>query len=235
MLGKEATEEDLYNWRERYNLNDPILVQYVKYMANLLKGDLGTSYRTSRGITETVLERWPTTFMLALFSLIVSVVLGMLLGIVASLNRRNWVDSVVRFFGMIGTSMPNFWFALILIITFAVKNPWLPVSGFYGPKYWILPSATLGILGSAGILRITRSAMLDNIGSDFVRTARSKGQNERKIIFKHVLGNAMIPIVTSIGGFFAVTLGGTIVLEQILRCRSWQTMLDASISVITAV
>ena len=228
VLGPSAEEQELNMWRDKYGLNDPVIVQYGKYMAGLVRGDFGISYRTGRSITTTVLERWPTTFLLALLSLVVSVAIGMLLGIVAALNRRSWIDSVIRFLGMIGSSMPNFWFALLLIMLFALNLKILPVSGFYGPRYWVLPSATLGILGSAGILRITRSAMLDNINADFVRTARSKGQSEGVITFRHVLGNAMIPIVTSVGGMFAMSLGGTIVLEQIFAIAGLgKLMLDA--------
>lgn len=215
ILGKDATPEDRYEWRDKYDLNDPLLVQYGKYLYKLAQGDLGVSYRTGNSITSTILGRWPTTFLLASLSLIVSVILGLSIGIIAAMNRNSWLDSVARFLGMLGTSMPSFWFALLLIMAFALKLKWFPVSGFYGPEYWVLPSMTLGILGSASILRITRSAMLDNIYSDFVRTARSKGQSEMKIVMNHILPNAMIPITTNIAGLFATSLGGTIILEQI--------------------
>ncbi len=228
LLGSNATPEDRFIWRESYGLNDSIIVQYAKYMGGLVKGDFGISYRTGNDITSTILARWPTTFLLASLSLIISVVLGMAIGIVAGMHRNTWIDSTARFLGMLGTSMPSFWFALLLIIAFSLKLRWLPVSGFYGPKYWVLPAATLGILGSASILRITRSALLDNMYSDFVRTARSKGQSEAKIISQHILPNAMIPITNNIAGLFAVSLGGTIILEQIFAIAGLgKLMVDA--------
>lgn len=228
VLGSDVTEQEKYDWREKYDLNDSIIVQYAKYISGVAQGDFGVSYRTGKSITRTIFERWPTTFLLALMSVFISVSLGMILGIMAAMNRNNWIDSFARFLGMLGISIPNFWFALLLIITFALNLRWLPVSGFYGPRYWVLPAMTLGILGSASILRITRSAMLDNINADFIRTARSKGQKERKIIVHHILGNAMIPITTSIGGLFAISLGGTIVLEQIFAIAGLgKLMIDA--------
>lgn len=214
-LGNDATEEELQQWREDRDLNSPILVQYGKYMWGVLHGDFGISYRSPKNITTTIFERWPTTFLVAILSVSISALIGITLGIIAALHRNSWLDSFARFLGMLGVSMPNFWFALLMIMQFALNLKWFPVSGFYGPEYWVLPMATVGILGSAGLLRLTRSAVLDSLSADYVRTARSKGQKEGKIVLHHVLRNALIPIVTSIGGHFAAALGGTIILEQI--------------------
>lgn len=214
-LGSDATEAELEQWREERGLNDPIIVQYVKYMWGVLHGDLGISYRSPKNITRTIIERWPTTFLVALLSVSISAVIGIVLGILAALNRNNWIDSVARLIGMLGVSMPNFWFALLMIMYFAVEKKWFPVSGFGTPAHWVLPMATVGILGSCGLLRLTRSAVLDSLSADYVRTARSKGQKESKVVIHHVLRNALIPIVTSVGGHFAGALGGTIIIEQI--------------------
>ena len=214
-LGNDATEEELQQWREERDLNAPILVQYGKYMWGVLHGDFGISYRSPKNITTTIFERWPTTFLVAILSVSISALIGVALGIIAALHRNSWVDSFARFLGMLGVSMPNFWFALLMIMQFALNLKWFPVSGFYGPEYWVLPMATVGILGSAGLLRLTRSAVLDSLSADYIRTARSKGQKEGKIVLHHVLRNALIPIVTSIGGHLAAALGGTIILEQI--------------------
>ena len=214
-LGNDATEEELQQWREERDLNAPILVQYGKYMWGVLHGDFGISYRSPKNITTTIFERWPTTFLVAILSVSISALIGIALGIIAALHRNSWVDSFARFLGMLGVSMPNFWFALLMIMQFALNLKWFPVSGFYGPEYWVLPMATVGILGSAGLLRLTRSAVLDSLSADYIRTARSKGQKEGNIVLHHVLRNALIPIVTSIGGHFAAALGGTIILEQI--------------------
>lgn len=214
-LGNDASEEELQQWREERDLNAPIVVQYGKYMWGVLHGDFGISYRSPKNITTTIFERWPTTFLVAILSVSISALIGIALGIVAALHRNSWLDSFARFLGMLGVSMPNFWFALLMIMLFSLKLKWFPVSGFYGPEYWVLPMATVGILGSAGLLRLTRSAVLDSLSADYIRTARSKGQKESKIVLHHVLRNALIPIVTSIGGHFAGALGGTIILEQI--------------------
>lgn len=228
VLGIDAPEEMKEEWRDQYNLNDPILVQYVKYMGGVIKGDFGVSYRTGKNITQTILERWPTTFILATLTVIIAATLGVVLGIIAALKRNTWIDSVARLLGMLGVSMPNFWFALLLILQFGLKLKWFPISGLYGPEYWVLPAVSAGVLGSAYIMRVTRSAMLDNIYSDFVRTARSKGQSEKVIVVRHILRNALIPISNSIGGQFASSLGGTVVLEQIFSIAGLGTlMVDA--------
>lgn len=214
-LGSDSTEEERQQWREERDLNDPILVQYGKYMWGVLRGDFGISYRSPKNITTTIFERWPTTFLVAILSVSISAFIGVGLGIMAALHRNSWMDSAARFLGMLGVSMPNFWFALLMIMFFSLELKWFPVSGFYGPEYWILPMGTVGILGSCGLMRLTRSAVLDSLSADYIRTARSKGQKESKIITHHVLRNALIPIVTSIGGHFAGALGGTIIIEQI--------------------
>ena len=214
-LGNDSTEEEREQWREERNLNDPIIVQYVKYMWGVLQGDFGISYRSPKNITTTIFERWPTTFLVAILSVSASALIGIALGITAALHRNSWIDSFARILGMLGVSMPNFWFALLMIMYFALDLKWFPVSGFYGPEYWVLPIATTGILGSCGLMRLTRSAVLDSLSADYVRTARSKGQKESKVIMHHVLRNALIPIVTSVGGHFAAALGGTIIIEQI--------------------
>ena len=189
-LGNDATEEELQQWREERDLNAPILVQYGKYMWGVLHGDFGISYRSPKNITTTIFERWPTTFLVAILSVSISALIGIALGIIAALHRNSWVDSFARFLGMLGVSMPNFWFALLMIMQFALNLKWFPVSGFYGPEYWVLPMATVGILGSAGLLRLTRSAVLDSLSADYIRTARSKGQKEGNIVLHHVLQNA---------------------------------------------
>lgn len=230
-LGDNATVEQKTEWRERYGLDDPMIVQYGKYMWNIVtKGDFGNSYKTGKPVTQQIIQRWPTTFLLAMLTTVVSTLIGVALGVFSALYRGKWFDNVARFFGMLGISMPNFWFALLLIQLFALKLKWLPVSGWYGPKYWVLPAMTLGILGSASLLRITRSAMLDNIQADYVRTARAKGQNERIITLHHILRNAMIPISTNIGFQFAMGLAGTMILEQIFAISGLGNLMVTAIN-----
>lgn len=231
MLGDNALEEDIEAWHEAHGLNDPFIVQYGKYIWNIVtKGDFGTSWRTGKAITSEIVSRWPTTFLLALLTTAVAVVLGLILGIVAAKYRGSFLDSAVRVISMAGVAMPNFWFALLLILLFSVKLKWLPVSGFYGPRYWILPCLTMGVLGSAGQMRMVRSSYLDNMGADFVRTAKAKGQTDQVITRHHILRNALIPIVNSACMAFAMNMGGATVLEQIFAIPGLGTLMVAAIN-----
>lgn len=216
VLGEHASEESKEAWRDRYGLNDSFWVQYFDYVKDVVtEGDFGNSYKTGRPITQTIMERFPTTFLLAVLASSTAMALGMILGIIAATNKNTVIDAVVGVFGMIGVSMPIFWFALLLILFFAVNNPIFPVSGWYGPRYWVLPAIALAFHHTASIMRITRSSMLDCIRQDYVRTARAKGQSESFTIGHHVLKNAMIPIITAVGQTFGIAIGGAVILEQI--------------------
>lgn len=231
VLGQDATAEEKEVWREENGLNDPIIVQYGRYIGNILtKGDFGTSYRNGKPITGDLIQRWPTTLKIALMSLFVAALIGIPLGIISALKRGTVTDSVCRAFGILGTSIPNFWLALMLIVVFALNLKVLPVSGSYGPKYWVLPIGTLGIINAASIMRYTRSAVLDNVQQDFVRTARAKGQKESKVIMHHIMGNAMIPIVTCIGIYLVSNMAGTIVIEQIFSLPGLGTLMITAVT-----
>ncbi len=231
ILGDEALEEEVQQWNEDRGLNDPFFVQYFRYVWNIAtKGDFGSSWRTGKSITRSIIERWPTTFLLATLCTSMAVVFGMILGIIAAKNRSTWVDSSIRVFSMVGISMPNFWFALLLILLFAVKLRWLPVSGFYGVKYWILPVITIGLLGSAGQMRMVRGSYLDNSNADFVRTAKAKGQTEKVITRHHILRNALVPIINSAGMYFAINMSGTMILEQIFAIPGLGSLMVAAIN-----
>ncbi|PYG90266.1 peptide/nickel transport system permease protein [Ruminiclostridium sufflavum DSM 19573] len=230
-LGQDAAEADKAAWISEHGLDDPIVVQYGKYMYKIItKGDFGTSYTNGKPITGELISHWPTTIKLALMSLLMACIIGILLGILAAMKRNTWIDSIARVFSILGVSMPNFWFAMLLIMLFSLKLKWLPVSGSYGPMYWILPIATLGILNAAGIMRFTRAAMLDNSQQDFVRTARAKGQSERMVIWHHILGNAMIPITTCIGQYLIGALAGAIIIEQIFSLPGLGSLMMTAIN-----
>lgn len=211
-----GTEEDLEVIREELGLNDPFLVQYGRYMKNLiLHGDMGTSYITGVSVTEEIASRYPTTFVLAILSVIFAAVIGIPLGVISATRQYSIFDSISIGFALIGVSTPNFWLALVLILIFSVNLGWLPASGFYGPIYWILPVITVGFRSIAVITRMTRSSMLEVIRQDYIRTARAKGQSERVVIYKHALRNAVIPVVTTIGIQFGHSLGGAVIIESI--------------------
>ena len=216
ILGNLASEEQKTAWRDANGLNSSYFAQFGTFIFNLvISGDLGTSFQSGRSVTDTIMQRLPTTFLLAVTTTAVASVVGILLGVVAAKYHNTWIDMIVRVFGMAGISMPVFWFGLLLIILFAVQLRWLPVSGWYGPKYWILPTIALGLGSASIILRVTRSSILDCIRQDYVRTVRAKGQTERKIMRHHILRNALIPIITVVGGCFGAALGGAMILEQV--------------------
>lgn len=230
VLGNEATPEDIEMWHQKNGLDKPFVVQFGEYIFGIVtRGDLGLSWKNGQSISAQIAARWPTTCKMAIVTTLVSVLIGVPLGIVSANHRGKFIDAFSRIFGMVGISLPYFWFALMMILLFAVKLKWLPVSGFYGPEYVVLPACTLGMLRSASILRVTRSSMLDNINADFVRTARAKGQDE-KAVTRLILKNALIPIITSVGTCFATNMSGMMILEQIFAIPGLGTLMVQSIN-----
>ena len=215
MLGEGASPEALESLREEMGLNDPFLVRYVNYVFNALQGDLGRSYFTRRGVAEEIFARFPTTLRLAFYGTILSVLIGIPLGILSATKQYTVFDNSATALGLLGVSIPNFWLGLMLIILFALNLGWLPPSGVATPSAWILPIITLGTGSAALVMRITRSSMLEVIRQDYIRTARAKGQKESVIIWKHALRNALLPVVTAIGLDFGLLLGGAVLTETI--------------------
>lgn len=216
VLGDDAPEEAVLEKREELGLNDPFLVQYGRYIYNIVfHFDFGVSYSTGEPVVKTLLERYPVTIELALCCMFMMIIMGLPIGIISAVKQYSLLDNISVSVGLIAVSMPNFWLGLVLIMFFSLKLRLLPASGFYGWKYWILPSMTVGFSNAASLLRTTRSAMLECIRQDYVDTARAKGQSEFKTIMHHVLGNAWIPILTVIGMTFGRLLGGAIISEQI--------------------
>lgn len=215
VLGDTATQEELEACREELGLNDPYFVQLGKYIWNVCHGDFGKSYLNGRSVSQDLLQRFPTTLKLALLSTLVAVVVAIPLGIVSATHQNKLIDTVARLCSLIFVSMPNFWSGFMLIVIFAVNLKWLPASGFYGPKYWILPMVCLGMSVTGEIMRSTRSSMLEVIRQDYIRTARAKGAMERTVIWRHALKNALIPVITVIGIRVGISLGGSILTESI--------------------
>ena len=215
ILGSLAPTEDVEALREEMGLNDPFLVRYGNYLVDLLHGDMGQSYTTGKDVAATLIERYPTTILLATAAVGITIVIGIPLGILSAIKQYSVVDMIVNFISMIGVSMPNFWNGLLLILIFSVQLGLLPASGFYGPKYWILPAFSIGFSAVASCMRNTRSSVLECIREDYVQTAKAKGQKNRKIITHHVLKNALIPIITDLGTLYGGLLGGAILTESI--------------------
>ena len=214
-LGDGATEEQLEYYRETHGLNDPLIVRYVRYMAGILHGDLGTSYANQMPVWDLFFDKFPNTLRLALASVVVTIVLSLPLGILAAVKENTWVDTVCSTISFVGLAMPNFWLGLLLIMLFAVNLHWLPSTGAEGFKSLILPAITCGTGNMAALTRITRSSMLDVLRQDYLRTARSKGQSERNIIFYHAFRNAQIPVVTQIGIQMSTLIGGAVLTERV--------------------
>lgn len=229
LLGERATVEAYEDLREQLGLNKPIVEQYVDYIINFVtKGDLGISFTTKKPVITEILDRMPTTMILAGLSVLLSVGIGVPLGIFAAIWQNSIVDYFATLLSLIGVSMPNFWQGLMNIIIFSVYLQWLPSSGFYGPSYWVLPVLTVGTSSMAVITRTTRSSMLEVIRQDYIRTARAKGQIESKIIVRHALKNALIPIITVAGLQFGALLGGAVITESVFAIPGvGKYMLDA--------
>lgn len=216
ILGDSATEESKDQLREDLGLNDPFLVQFGRYVWNIVtKGDFGTSYSSGRSVSTEILDRFPTTALLAVLSICVALCIGIPMGILAATKQNSIFDHLATTVSLLGISIPNFWLGLMLIILFAVTLGWLPPSGFYGPAYWILPALTVGSGAAANIMRTTRSTMLEVIRQDYIRCIRAKGQTEGKTIWGHALRNALIPVVTVVGIQCGVLLGGTVLVETV--------------------
>lgn len=216
VAGPDATKEAVDAIRESLGLNRPFIVQYGSYLKNLIfHFDLGTSYQSGKSVSEALLRVFPTTMKLAGGSLVIAIVFGITFGIIAALKKNTIVDSIITTVGMIGLAMPIFWSGLLLIIIFSTKLRVLPASGFSSIKHMILPWIALGFQSSAVIMRMTRSAMLDVLDKDYIRTSKAKGLKKSKIIFVHALKNAMIPVITTIGLQAGGLLGGSILTETI--------------------
>lgn len=216
ILGENATQEAVEALREDLGLNDSYFVQLVRYVKNVVfKFDLGKSYNTGKPVLNELVERFPITLKLAFYSVFISTVLGITMGIVSATRQYSIFDKAATAISLVGVSMPNFWQGLMSVIFFSVMLGWLPASGSYGPKYWILPAITLGTSSAATIMRMTRSSLLEVIRQDYIRTARAKGQKESIVIWVHALKNALIPVVTVIGMQFGALLGGSILVESV--------------------
>lgn len=202
----------------KYNLNAPLYEQYGAYLAGILKGDFGTSYKYfGRNVSEMISESFPNSFQLGMFSLLVSFLIGIPAGVYAASHHNTWKDNTTMILAISSVSLPSFLVAAILITVFAFGLDWLPVALWDGPEYYILPVAVLGLRPAAIIARLTRASVLDVIRSDYIRTARAKGLAESTILYKHVLKNSLIPVLTFAGPLAAGILSGAFVIEHIFN------------------
>jgi ABC-type dipeptide/oligopeptide/nickel transport system permease component len=218
MLGEGARLEDVQQLRHTLGLDLPLPEQYVKYLSNVARGNLGESIRFQQPVTRVILDHFPATLELAIVALLVCAAIGIPAGILAAHRRGAATDHAVGVFTLFGLSVPNFALGPVLILIFSVFIGWLPVSGRGGIPHLILPAVTLGAALAAILTRMVRTSVIEELSSDYVRTARAKGLPERAVLFRHAFRNALIPILTILGLQFGTLLAGTIVTEKIF---SW--------------
>lgn len=215
LLGDDATPEAVAELREQLGLNGGYFKRLFSYIKNLLRGDLGICYATKQPVMTRLMQTFPNSLKLAGFAVFLSVALGLTMGIISAVKQYSWFDNIAMALAMVGNAMPNFWQGLLLMLLFALYLHWLPATGFTTWKHMILPAVTIGTSSAAAIARMTRSSMLEVIRSDYIVTARAKGQNELMITLRHALKNALIPVVTTIGMQFGHLLGGAVLTESI--------------------
>jgi ABC-type dipeptide/oligopeptide/nickel transport system permease component len=231
MLGQDARAEDLDQLRHTLGLDQPIGTQYVRYMGGLFRGDWGTSMRFSAPVRGIVLDRFPATLELSFAALLVCMAIAIPAGVFSASRRGSVADRATSVFTLLGLSVPNFALGPILILIFSVGAGWLPVSGRGGASYLILPAVTLGAALAAILTRMVRGSMIEELSSDYVRTARAKGISEAAVLFRHAFPNALIPVITIIGLQFGSLLAGTIVTESIF---SWPGIGRLAVQAISA-
>jgi ABC-type dipeptide/oligopeptide/nickel transport system permease component len=215
ILGEGAPPVQIAELRHAYGLDAPLGTQYIRYWKGVLHGDLGRSFRYSQTVSQLIAQRYPYTLRLTLASLFVAVVLSIPAGVRSARRRNRWDDRLLSVVSLFGLSFPNFALGPILILLFAIKLGWLPVSGAGSFANLILPAITMGSALAAILTRMVRTSMLEELSQDYIRTARAKGLPERTVVYRHALRNAMIPVLTVIGLQFGALLAGAIVTETI--------------------
>ena len=219
MLGIDVPQEMVEIERERLGLNDPYPVQYIRFLGELLRGDLGTSIVTGNPVAEELASRYPNTLILAAGGIVVASIVGILFGILAAVFHNRFWDNFIMALSMLAVSTPSFFLALILMLVFTLHLGWLPSMGSITPQRMVLPIVTLGTQAVGFIARTTRSSMLDIISQDYIRTSRSRGIPSKVIVFSHTLKNAMIPILTAIGLRFGSLLAGSAIVETVFSIK----------------
>ncbi len=215
VAGVEAEDWEVEEVRAQLGLSDPLLVRYGRFIWNALHGTFGKSFINKKDVMKDMLMRWPYTIVLATLSVALAVVIGIPIGIFAATNQYSWKDNTAIFLSLFCVSMPPFWFALLLVQFFSVKLGWLPAAGVESWKSWILPTISLAVAYAAGIVRQMRSNMLEVIRQDYIVTARAKGLHEGKVLYRHALKNALIPVIQTVGGLYSMALGGALIAETI--------------------
>ena len=229
ILGEYVPQEEVEKLREEMGLNDNLFVQYGRYMFNALHGDLGSSYRTGLPVMDEILAQFPATLKLATGAVAIAIIFGIPIGIISAVKQYSFIDNASMVVSMILTSMPGFWFGLMLMLLFALELRWFPPSGSTTWKHYVLPCVTLSCNTFALMIRTTRSTMLEEIRQDYVRTAKAKGARPLRVIVNHCLRNALLPVITVAGLQFGILLGGAVVIESVFAISGLGTLIVNSV------
>jgi peptide/nickel transport system permease protein len=240
IAGRSATPEVVENIRAELGLDQPFFVQYGRYLAGLVQGDLGRSYLQRTEVSELIAARLPATLLLMGAGILAELVIGLTLGVVAALYRGRGVDNTLMVASFVAVSAPQFVVSLLVLYVFAVQLGWFPIGGYGTAAHLVLPALTLGILGSGWYARMMRSSMVDVLAQDFVRTARAKGLTRRRVILRHALPNAILPIIAMIGIDIGIFMGGLVVVESVfgwpgIGQLAWQAIQRVDIPIIMGV
>lgn len=229
MLGDGASEQAIMDMREQMGLNDNFFIRYVRYIGHAFTGDFGISYRNKVPVVNEIASRFPTTLTLTFWGVALSVLIGIPVGVISAIKQYTFIDAASLFSALILTSMPAFWLGLLLIMLFSLKLGLLPATGVASIKHFIMPAITLAAASMATIIRMTRSTMLEVVRQDYIRTAKAKGASPFRIVYKHALRNALLPIVTVVGLNFGTQLGGAIVIESVFAMPGIGTLMVAAV------
>jgi len=230
LAGEAATEEDIQAIRTLYGFDRPLPVQYVAWLGGVMTGDFGQSYYFNTPVRDLISDRLPTTMSLGLAGICFALLLAVPLGVIAAIRPNSLIDRFALLVSVVGQAMPTFWFSLVLIVIFGVSLGWVPVSGSDTWRHFILPTVVLGYFATPGIMRLTRAGMLEVLRADYIRTARAKGLHPGKVLFKHALRNAAIPVVGLAAVQLGFMLGGSIVIESIFALNGAGLLAFESIS-----
>ena len=240
LAGEGASHEEIEFVRQQYGFDRPLIVQYVEWIGRAVRGDLGESPYLNQPVTEMIRERMGVTMTLGICALMFAIILAIPLGILAAIRPNTWIDRIALTLSVLGQAMPSFWFGLIMIIIFGVMLRWLPISGSDTPLHFVMPTIALGYYATPAFMRLTRSGMLEVLASDHIRTARAKGLRWGKILFKHALRNAIIPVVALAAVQLGFMLGGSIVIESVFALHgighlAWVSISRSDLPVVQAI
>lgn len=230
ILGITAKQEDIAALNAEFGYDQPFFIRFFNYIGDIIfHFDLGTSYSTRQPVINDILARFPNTFVLALLSMCVSSIIGISMGIFSAVRQYSVMDHVCVVVALVFASMPSFWLGLMLLTIFSLRLGLLPSFGATSIQHFILPTLTVSLTSAAGLLRLTRSAMLETIRQEYIRTAKAKGASNKRVIWKHALRNAMLPVVTTLGGGFGASLGGAIIAETVFAMPGMGTLMTTAI------